>query len=94
MLKGGKYEGNDTSLIGKRKHSARFSVYININQIFYIGGKIMKKKPAKILLIAICALVVLWGVMFTTDYIRCSSLQEPLFVIPIGELCLYSIPAF
>lgn len=46
----------------------------------------MKKKPAKILLIAICALVVLWGVMFTTDYIRCSSLQEPLFVIPIGEI--------
>ena len=39
------------------------------------------KKAKKAATIAICALFLLWGAMFTTDYVRCSSLKRPLFVV-------------
>ena len=41
----------------------------------------MKRKAVKTMLIVICVLAALWAVMFVTDYIRCSSLQEPVFVL-------------
>ena len=44
----------------------------------------MKKKRTKTVLIIVGVLIVLWGAMFATDYIRCSSLKEPLFVIAKG----------
>lgn len=37
----------------------------------------MKKK----LLIALTAVLVLWGAMFTTDYLRVSHFREPIFVL-------------
>lgn len=42
------------------------------------------RKKKKIILLVICAAIVLWGAMFTTDYIRCSSLKEPWFVVAKG----------
>lgn len=44
----------------------------------------MKKKTSRIFLIVICALVVLWGAMFSVDYVRCNSLREPLFAVSRG----------
>ncbi len=41
----------------------------------------MKKKTV---IIAISVLVILWCAVFVTDYVRCSSLKEPLFVIAKG----------
>lgn len=39
------------------------------------------KKLKNVCLTVIVALMVLWGVMFLTDYFRCSSFEEPLFVV-------------
>lgn len=39
------------------------------------------KKATKIIIGIICTIVALWGAIFVTDYIRCSSLREPLFAI-------------
>lgn len=44
----------------------------------------MQKKTSRIFLVVICAFVVLWGIMFVTDYARCSSLREPIFVVSKG----------
>lgn len=41
------------------------------------------KKKVKIILIIVGLFVILWGTTFTTDYIRSSSLKEPLFVVPV-----------
>ena len=41
----------------------------------------MKKKTV---IIVISVLVILWCAVFVTDYVRCSSLKEPLFVIAKG----------
>ncbi len=46
----------------------------------------MRKRSRKIILAWICALAVLWCALFTVDYIRCSSLRAPLFVIPIDKI--------
>ncbi len=43
------------------------------------------KKTKKGILIGLCALLLLWSAMFTTDYIRCTSLKRPLFVISTGD---------
>ena len=45
----------------------------------------MKKKSNRLIVGIICAFVVLWGAVFTTDYIRCSALKEPIFVIATGN---------
>ncbi len=42
----------------------------------------MKKKTGKVFLITAGVLLLLWGAMVTTDSIRCSSLKEPIFVVP------------
>lgn len=39
------------------------------------------KKLKNICLTVIVVLAALWGVMFLTDYFRCSSFEEPLFVV-------------
>lgn len=47
----------------------------------------MKKKWTGAFLAALCVLgilSVLWAAAFTTDYVRCSSLREPLFVVARG----------
>ena len=31
--------------------------------------------------VIICIMTVVWGVMFTTDCVRCSHLKEPVFVV-------------
>lgn len=41
----------------------------------------MKRKSARIVLLLAVTLVVLWGAMFVTDYVRCGSLREPIFVL-------------
>ncbi len=45
----------------------------------------MKKRICHILLIIFIAAAVLWGGMFVTDYIRCTSLRQPVFVFAGGE---------
>lgn len=40
-----------------------------------------KKKSLKILLLVVITLLIVWSGMFVTDYIRCGSLQTPIFVI-------------
>ena len=45
----------------------------------------MKRKSVKIAAVAACTLALLWCGMFVTDFVRCSSLREPVFVIPWGE---------
>lgn len=45
----------------------------------------MKKKLLTFLICMIFSLTLLWGVLFTTDYIRCSHLMRPIFVIGISE---------
>ena len=42
----------------------------------------MKRETSKMILLAAGAAVLLWGAAFATDYIRCASLKEPLFVVP------------
>jgi len=37
-------------------------------------------KKIKTIIISIC---ILWITIFTTDFIRCSSLLEPIFVVPV-----------
>ena len=32
-----------------------------------------------------CALLILWGGMFITDFIRCASLRKPLFVVGVTD---------
>lgn len=44
----------------------------------------MKRKTSRMILIIICAAAVLWGAVFITDFTRCNSLREPLFVIAKG----------
>lgn len=44
----------------------------------------MKRKTKKRIAAALAALAVLWGAMFATDYVRCTSLKEPLFVTAKG----------
>lgn len=44
----------------------------------------MKKKTVKITVITLCTLLVLWCGMFITDYVRCGSLKEPIFVVAVG----------
>lgn len=39
----------------------------------------------KNLLLLAGVLLLIWGSMFTTDFIRCSSLQKPLFVVGIPD---------
>lgn len=39
------------------------------------------KKFKNICLTIIIVLAALWGTMFLTDYFRCSSFEEPLFVV-------------
>ena len=41
-------------------------------------------KKIKVILIIVLSLILLWGVIFAIDYIRCSNLKMPIFVIP-GE---------
>ncbi len=41
----------------------------------------MMKKRTKIILISIGVLLVVWFAMFVTDYMRCGSLKEPIFVV-------------
>jgi len=41
----------------------------------------VKKK----LITVYCALLILWGGMFITDFIRCGSLRKPLFVVGIAD---------
>ena len=41
-------------------------------------------KKSKVLLIIVLSLILLWGVIFAIDYLRCSNLKMPIFVIP-GE---------
>ena len=43
------------------------------------------KKAKKCIVIIACALLLLWGAMFTTDYVRCGSLKRPLFVVSTGD---------
>lgn len=38
------------------------------------------KKGLKILICAIVALIVLWGIIFFIDYSRCSNFKQPIFV--------------
>lgn len=45
----------------------------------------MKKKYRNILIGIVGAVIVLWGAMFATDYIRCSNVKEPIFVVAVGE---------
>lgn len=40
------------------------------------------KKLKNICLTIIIVLAALWGTMFLTDYFRCSSFEEPIFVVP------------
>lgn len=40
-------------------------------------------KRWRMLISVIAALIVVWAVIFAVDYIRCSSLREPLFVFPV-----------
>ena len=44
----------------------------------------MKAKKKKRIAAVLAALLLLWGAMFVTDYVRCSSLREPLFVMAKG----------
>lgn len=44
----------------------------------------MKTKAKKRAAVVIAALLVLWAAMFMTDYVRCSSLKAPLFVVASG----------
>ncbi len=37
------------------------------------------KKSIRIVIIVIAAVIVLWGAMFTTDFIRAGNLREPVF---------------
>lgn len=39
------------------------------------------KKSLKIVIGIIAILVVLWGIIFFTDYLRCSNFKEPIFVV-------------
>lgn len=39
----------------------------------------------KKILVVICALLILWGSMFITDFVRCGSLKEPLFVVGVAD---------
>ena len=39
------------------------------------------KKSIKILISIIIALIVLWGIIFSIDYLRCSNFKEPIFVV-------------
>ena len=41
----------------------------------------MKKR----MLAIVCALLILWGGMFITDFIRCGSLKKPLFVVGAAD---------
>lgn len=55
------------------------------DRYFRQGGTRVKKKSIKIAVIALCTLLILWCAMFFTDYVRCGSLKEPIFVIAAGE---------
>lgn len=44
----------------------------------------MKRKTKKRIAVVLAVLAVLWGAMFATDYVRCASLKEPLFVTAKG----------
>ena len=39
------------------------------------------KKSLKIVISIIAILIVLWGIIFFTDYLRCSNFKEPIFVV-------------
>ena len=39
------------------------------------------KKSIKILISIIVVLIVLWGIIFSIDYLRCSNFKEPIFVV-------------
>lgn len=43
----------------------------------------MRKWVRRLVLITLCTLLVLWCGMFITDYVRCGSLKEPIFVIAV-----------
>lgn len=45
----------------------------------------MKNKAVKVICITVAAIIVLWGAVFFTDYMRCGSLKEPVFAIETGE---------
>lgn len=40
-------------------------------------------KTLKIVIGVIVIIIVLYGIIFSIDYYRCSNLKEPIFVIPI-----------
>lgn len=39
------------------------------------------KKSLNILIGIVITIIVLWGIIFCTDYVRCSNFKEPIFVI-------------
>ena len=39
------------------------------------------KKSLKILIRVIVILIVLWGIIFFSDYLRCRNFKEPIFVV-------------
>lgn len=41
------------------------------------------KKIGKIVLILVLVLILLWAAMAVTDFIRCGSLKQPLFTVPV-----------
>ncbi len=44
----------------------------------------MSRKAIRITLIVSAAVMILWGAVFVTDFIRCGSLKAPLFVVAAG----------
>lgn len=56
---------------------------IQYMKFFSQGGFAMTKKIPKIAKDIIGTVLILWGAMFVTDYVFCSSLKEPIFVIQI-----------
>lgn len=42
----------------------------------------MKKKIIKIICFVLFALLILWSIMYFTDYTRCKSLKNPIFAVP------------
>lgn len=49
----------------------------------------MKKRILKTVTIAAAALVLIWAAAFTADYIRSSSLKEPIFAFEGGDTGIY-----
>lgn len=43
----------------------------------------MRKWVRRLVAITLCTLLVLWCGMFITDYVRCGSLKEPIFVVAV-----------